>query len=178
MSETLIHIPTLTTDRLTLRCPRLSDFEAYAAFRMGPRAQFVGGPNTRDDSFTKLGEIIGHWQLRGFGRWLVADRVTDEPLGIVGLYHPDDWPEREIAWSLFDAGLGRGVAYEASVAARDYAYTTLGWTAAASMIVADNARSIALAKRLGATFEQTYAHPTLGDMQIWRHPAPKDIAHD
>jgi RimJ/RimL family protein N-acetyltransferase len=169
---TTISIPTLTTERLTLRCPQMSDFDAYADFRMGPRAKFVGGAKSRDECFTKFGEIIGHWQLRGFGRWLVADRTTDAPLGIVGLYHPEDWPEREIAWSLFDAGLGRGVAYEASFAARDYAYTTLGWTTAASMIVADNIRSIALAKRLGATFEQTYAHPALGDLQIWRHLPP------
>lgn len=169
---TTISIPTLTTERLTLRCPRMSDFDAYADFRMGPRANFVGGAKTRDECFTKFGEIIGHWQLRGFGRWLVADRTTDAPLGIVGLYHPEDWPEREIAWSLFDAGLGRGVAYEASLAARNYAYTALEWSTAASLIVADNIRSIALAKRLGATFEKTYAHPTLGDMQIWRHLPP------
>jgi RimJ/RimL family protein N-acetyltransferase len=169
---TTISIPTLTTERLTLRCPQMSDFDAYADFRMGPRANFVGGAKTRDECFIKFGEIIGHWHLRGFGRWLVADRTTDAPLGIVGLYHPEDWPEREIAWSLFDAGLGRGVAYEASLAAREYAYTALGWTTAASLIVADNTRSIALAKRLGATFEKTYAHPTLGDMQIWRHLTP------
>lgn len=173
MSDTVIRIPTLTTDNLILRCPRMSDFDAYAAFRMGPRAVHIGGPCSRNDCFIKLGEIIGHWQLRGFGRWLVADRTTHEPLGIVGLYHPDDWPEPEIAWSLFDAGLGRGVAYEAALAARHYAYTTLGWTTAASLIDPDNARSIALAKRLGATHEQTYAHPALGDLQVWRHPAPE-----
>lgn len=170
---TTITIPTVTTERLTLRAPHMSDFEAYAAFRGSDRAAMLGGPFSRDRAFDQLGEIIGHWHLRGYGRWMVADKVTDLPLGIVGLFFPNDWPEREIAWSVFAEGEGRGIAAEAALAARKHAYETLGWNTAISMIAPDNIRSIALAKRLGATFEKTYAHPDLGDMEVWRHPAPE-----
>lgn len=175
MTGTTILIPTLETERLILRCPRIEDFEAYHAFRSSDRAAHVGGPCKRFQSFDKLGEIIGHWHLRGFGRWLVADRETDEPLGVVGLFHPDDWPEPEIAWSVFEAGEGRGVAYEAAVASRKYAYETLGWDRVISCVGPENLRSLALAQRMGATHEYTLDNEDIGPLQVWRHPGPETL---
>uniref|UniRef100_UPI0039B83075 GNAT family N-acetyltransferase n=1 Tax=Albidovulum sp. TaxID=1872424 RepID=UPI0039B83075 len=134
MTGTSIHIPTLETGRLRLRAPRLSDFEAYAAFRGSKRAEVFGGPFPREAAFDQLAELIGHWALRGFGRWIVADRTTDAPLGVVGLYHPEGWPEPEVAWSVFETAEGRGIAHEAALAARAHAYGTLGWTTAVSLI--------------------------------------------
>lgn len=165
-------IPTLTTERLVLRAPQTRDFDAYAAFRASDRARFVGGPHARDAAFGQFAALIGHWALRGFGRWMVADRATDEPLGVVGPYHPDGWPEPEIAWSVFDAAEGRGIAAEAALAARTWAYDVLGWTTVASLIAPDNLRSAALARRLGAVSEGDYPHPVYGPLTIWRHPGP------
>lgn len=172
-APTLIEIPTVETDRLRLRAPRWSDFEAYAAFCASPRSAGVGGPYSRDAAFTRLTAVIGHWQLRGFGRWLVADRDTDAPLGIVGPFRPEDWPEPEIAWSVFEAAEGRGVAYEAALAARRYAYDVLGWTTAVSLTTPDNTRSIALAQRMGATRDGSYMHAEAGELYVWRHPGPE-----
>lgn len=169
-------IPTLQTDRLTMRAPRWDDFEAYAAFRGSDRTKIIGGPYSRGRAFEQLCAILGHWHLRGFGRWMVADKATDAPLGIVGLYHPEDWPEPELAWSLFDVAEGRGIAYEAALAARTYAYDTLGWQTAISLIDPTNGRSVALARRLGCQDGETYAHPEIGTMHIWRHPAPQVAA--
>ena len=168
-------IPTIETERLRLRCAELRDFEAYAAFRMDPvRTQGVGGPCSRAAAFDKLGEIIGHWHLRGFGRWIVADKTTDRALGVVGLFHPDDWPEREIAWSVFAEGEGKGIAYEAALASRKYAYEKLGWTTAVSMVTKGNDRSAALALRMGAVLECDYQHPDIGVMEQYRHLSPED----
>ncbi len=173
MSGTTLHIPTLRTGRLTLRAARWSDFEAYAAFRTDAgRTRFLGGPFTSAQAFEQLGEIVGHWQLRGYGRFVVADRVTDQPLGVVGPFYPPDWPEPEIAWSLFAAGEGRGIAAEAAQASLDFAYRELGWTTAISLITDGNLRSIALAERLGCTREDDFVHPQYGRMQVWRHLPP------
>lgn len=173
---TLIRIPTVQTERLTLRAARLSDFDAYAEFRGSDRARPLGGPFPRHRSFAHLCELIGHWHLRGFGRWIVADRQTDAPLGLVGLYHPEDWPEPEVAWSLFAGAEGRGIAQEAALTARDYAYRTLGWTTAISLIAPDNTRSQALARRMGAVREADFQHVDYGAMQVWRHPGPDAVA--
>ena len=175
MTGTDIHIPTLTTERLTLRCPKQSDFDAYADFRGSDRAIPVGGPNSRSQSFDKFCEIIGHWHVRGYGRWLIADRNTDQPLGLVGLFNPDDWPEAEIAWSVFEAGEGRGVAYEAALASRAYAYETLGWTRVISRVSPDNTRSVALAIRMGADLEYVYDHEEIGPLHVWRHVSPEAL---
>ena len=166
-------IPVLTTSNLTLRAPCWDDFEAYAAFCASPRTALLGGPFTRDAAFHKLCALLGHWPLRGYGRWMVADRKTDAPLGIVGIHCPEGWPEPELAWSVFDAAEGRGVAYEAAVAARDYAYDTLGWTTLISAVEPQNIRSVALAKRLGCVEGPSFPHEIYGDLHLWRHPGPE-----
>ncbi|WP_208350793.1 GNAT family N-acetyltransferase [Pseudaestuariivita rosea] len=168
-------IPVLQTERLTLRGPELSDLDAYAEYGASPRTAYVGGPFNRAQAFDRLSNLIGHWHLRGFGRWIIADQDTNAPLGIVGLYYPEDWPEPEIAWSVFADAEGRGIAYEAALVARTYAYETLGWTTAISLIIDGNTRSFALAERLGARFEKIYTHPEYGEMAMWRHPGPEAL---
>lgn len=165
-------IPTLHTERLTLRAPRASDLDAHAAFRASERARMVGGPNTRAWAFDHLCGIIGHWQMRGYGRWIVADKTTDEPLGVVGLFFPEDWPEPEIGWSVYANGEGRGIAHEAATASRTYAYDVLGWSRVISLIRADNTRSQALAQRMSCIHEGDFSHPVHGAMGIWRHKGP------
>ena len=131
------------------------------------------GPYSPVQAFDQLGEIIGHWHLRGYGRFMVADKATDTPLGVIGPFFPPDWPEPEIAWSVFAAAEGRGIALEAARAARAFAYDTLGWTTAISMITDGNDRSSKLAERMGCVREADYVHPEIGAMQVWRHPAPE-----
>lgn len=168
-------IPEIETERLRLRLPRASDLPAHVAFRASERSKGVGGPFDEASSFHHLAGIIGQWQLRGYGRWMVADRTTDEPLGVVGIYHPDDWPEAEIGWSLYEAGEGRGIAAEAARATRDFVYSTLGWSRIISLIMDDNTRSIRLAERLGCEKDGAFTHPTLGKLDIWVHPAPEAL---
>ncbi|MEM8632604.1 MAG: GNAT family N-acetyltransferase [Pseudomonadota bacterium] len=169
-------IPELTTDRLRLRLPRMDDFDAYARYRASERSRHVGGPNSRADAFSMLSSIIGQWQLRGYGRWIVADKTSDAPLGVVGIYHPDDWPEAEIGWTVFEEAEGKGIAYEAALATRRYAYDTLGWSTIISLVAPENTRSAALARRMGCRQDGVFSHDTYGDMPIWRHPAPSEVS--
>ena len=52
-------IPTLVTDRLTLRAPRESDFAAMLAFNDSARAGFVGGSAPRQQVWRGLLANIG-----------------------------------------------------------------------------------------------------------------------
>jgi len=169
-------IPTIQTERLTLRAPRLSDFEAIAEFRASERARFVGGPATMAQSWGYLAALIGHWELRGYGRWIITARGSDDAaLGIVGALFPFDWPEPEIGWTLFEAGEGHGFAYEAAMATRGYAYKTLGWTTAASFVNPTNIRSVKLAERMGCSPDGSFDHDVFGKMHIWRHPSAQEL---
>ncbi|WP_172961035.1 GNAT family N-acetyltransferase [Oceaniglobus roseus] len=168
-------IPTLTTERLTLRAPVPADLPVFTEFRMSERSRTVGGPFTEDQAFHQFCGIFGHWNVRGYGRWIVADGETDAPLGIVGPFHPPNWPEPELAWTVFAAGEGRGVAFEAAQAARRHIYGTLGWPTLISCVAPDNARSLALARRMGCTADGQFEHPDHGILHIWRHPAPEAL---
>lgn len=176
MTSRTLHIPTLTTERFVLRAPQASDFGVYAAFCAGPRSAFVGGPYNRDQAFERMAALIGHWQLRGYGRWMVCDASDDAPLGVVGLMYPESWPEPEIAWTVFDTAEGRGVATEAALAARRYAYDTLGWQTVISCVAPDNHRSAAVARRVGCTPDGRFDHPLHGPLDIWRHPSASEVA--
>lgn len=169
-------IPEIVTERLRLRLPRLDDLSAHAEFRTSERSKGVGGPYDYPSSFHHLAGIIGQWQLRGYSRWMVADKETDAPLGVVGIYHPEDWPEPEIGWSIYEHAEGRGVAQEAALATRRFVYDTLGWQRIVSLIMDDNDRSIRLAQRLGCTKTTAFVHPDLGRLNIWVHPAPGAVA--
>lgn len=166
-------IPVIETARLRLRGPKREDFEAFAAFGVSPRSASVGGPFSRMQSFHRFSALWGHWAIRGFGRFVVADGTTDAALGVVGPYFPEAWPEPEIAWTVFDTAEGRGIAFEAATAARAYAFGTLGWRTAISCIDPSNHRSAALAERMGCTPDGVYRHPAGFDLTIWRHPVPE-----
>lgn len=172
---TAITIPTLQTERLVLRAPEARDFAPFAAFYGSPRAQFVGGPLDAEAAWRMLAMEIGHWALKGFGRWAVELRDTGETVGIIGLFEPEGWPEAEIGWDLFNGFEGKGYATEAGEAARSYAYDILGWTTAISLVKPENTGSAAVATRLGARQDGTFTHVRHGFMHVYRHPAPDTL---
>lgn len=172
----MIQIPTISTPRLTLRPIEARDFAGFADFYASDRSKFVGGPATAEQSWRMLATELGHWALRGFGRWAVEETETGKLAGIIGPWKPEGWPEPELGWDLMNGFEGKGYATEAALAAREYAYDTLGWTTAISLVAADNAGSRNVAKRMGATFEGMFDHERHGTLEVWRHPSPDDLA--
>lgn len=168
MTATL-NIPEIETDRLILRAPREEDFEAFAAFGASDRSQFVGGPFPRFRSWGGFLATYGHWALRGFGMWMVQDRSSGKTAGRIGMILNDGWDEPELGWHVYQGFEGRGLAFEGAKAARTYAAVHQGLDAVISYIDPANTRSIALADRLGATFErdgEVVGHPC----HVYRHP--------
>lgn len=162
----------LHTARLTLRLPGPQDFPAQAAFLASDRSRFVGGPMAAGQAWRTLATMIGHWTLRGFGKWAVTLQGSDQAIGLVGLYFPADWPEPEIAWHLWDpTAEGKGYAFEAALAARRHAFVTLGWSTAVSYISPENRRSIALADRMGAIVDPNASPPGNDPVLAYRHPS-------
>lgn len=167
-----LSIPTLTTARLVLREPQEADFAALLAFSDSPRAAMIGGGGApRQQVWRGFLANIGHWALRGYGFYSVDNRAGDF-IGRVGVICHDGWPEPELAWHLFDGAEGKGYAYEAAQAARVDYHRRLSSAPLISMISPANARSIALATRLGARFER--AEPGIEKpYHVYRHPAPE-----
>lgn len=175
---TIPSIPVLETDRLILREPRESDFEPYARFFAHEQSHPIGGPVPRDVAWRKLATLAGHWMLRGYGMWALEEKSTRDFAGFCGLWYPEGWSEREIGWSLMLGKTGKGYATEAARKARHFAYTTLGWQTAISLIATTNEPSKRVATRLGATFEEIRSIPYQGatlTAEIYRHPGPESL---
>ena len=141
--------PTLTTDRLILRMPVLADFEPRAAFGASDRSIHEGGPYDRAESSRIFASEVGQWPLLGFGPFSIADRQSGAYLGESGIYQPVGYPEPELGWFVVPEAEGRGIAAEAARAVMLWARRTFGWDTLVNYIDPDNARSIALALRLG-----------------------------
>jgi RimJ/RimL family protein N-acetyltransferase len=168
-------IPVLETERLILREGRASDFEILVDFYANEEASKpVGGPLNRAEAWGRMAFNRGHWALRGYGNWALEEKATGDYAGWAGLWFPEGFPEREVGWGLFLSKRVRGYATEAARRARSYAYETLGWETAISLVAADNIRSLRVAERLGAVFEKATQHDGMA-FGIYRHPPAKSL---
>src|SRR5690349_2032399 len=113
-----------------------------------------GRPLGRDAAWRSMAVHLGHWCLRGYGQWALEERATGVFVGRAGLWQPEGWPGLEVGWILGRAHWGRGYATEAGRAAIAYAFRELGAGEVISLIRPDNHGSIAVAQRLGETFQR------------------------
>lgn len=172
LAATMIDVPVLETERLVLRAIRPDDFDAYAAFYETERSRLRGGPLTRVEAWAAFAAEIGHWVMRGYGFWAVDEKASGTNCGLVGLYNPEGWPAPEVGWLVWAEHEGKGIAHEASLRARAYAFEDLGWKQVVSCISDGNHRSIKLAERLGATFDRRVPRQGRPDQLVYIHPAP------
>lgn len=159
-------LPTLTTERLLLRAPRVTDFDVYAAIACSARGQHLGGPMDRETAWLDFAQMTSTWLLQGHGLWTIGH--AGEVAGFVVLgFEPGD-AEPELGFMLRAPHEGQGVACEAACAARSHAFNTLGWRTLVSYIAPENTSAAALARRLGA-----HRDGRLDGSDVWRHTASR-----
>jgi RimJ/RimL family protein N-acetyltransferase len=158
----------LDTGRLTVRRIRDEDEESFGAIWADPYVWQALRPGTRYDrqhAARRFRHHLDHWQTHGFGLWMVVERETGLTSGWAGPAHPDFVPgltaETEIGWSLRRPFWGRGLATEAAQAAVSAAREHLRPARLISLIDPANARSIAVAERLGMRREELVVHEEL-----------------
>jgi RimJ/RimL family protein N-acetyltransferase len=160
--------PTLTTERLTLRMPRLEDFEHWAAFYASDRSIHEGGPRNRVDAWHIWASDVALWYLKGYGAFALEDRTTGTYLGEVGIYHPEGFPEPELGWLIVPEAEGKGYVTEAAREVMRWAREAFGWDRLVSIIEPANERSIAVGLRLGGVIDTDLPGVDPGDVVI-RH---------
>ncbi|MBY5986792.1 GNAT family N-acetyltransferase [Roseovarius atlanticus] len=167
-------IPVLETGRLVLRGPEATDYPDFKATFASYRSRFMGGPLNPYEAWMLYAAEIGHWEIRGFGMWMIHLRDTGETVGMAGGWFPAKWPEREIAWIIWPDKAGKGYALEATHKVRDHLFTTANWDGAVSYIDPKNLDSIRLAERLGCT--KDHEAPSIdGSDAVYRHPSPATL---
>lgn len=160
-------VPVIETARFHLRAPRIGDFPIYARFLVDADLA-AASEEDRRAAWLDFCQIVASWLLRGYGPWTVEDR-DGRPVGAVAVSHEAGDPEAEIGWVVAQGCEGRGIATEAARAVRDHLFGQMGFATLVSYIDADNAPSIAVARRLGAERDRA-AEARLGEhLLVYRH---------
>jgi RimJ/RimL family protein N-acetyltransferase len=135
--------------------------------------RYVGaGLALSPDAGLALGrKMLDHWTRHGYGPLMIERRLDGQLVGRTGLWFPQERDEPELIWLLGRAWWGRGYALEAVNAARRVAATCWGVDRPVSLIHPHNARSLSLARRLGASVERMFEVGGLA-VQAWRHVPP------
>jgi RimJ/RimL family protein N-acetyltransferase len=151
--STMLEIPTLRTRRLILRGFRVEDWDGMAAMYsdMAVMEWYGGQTRGREEVWALIERHIGQWAMRGYGFFAVE--MNGQFAGRVGILHPAELPEPELAWGIVSGLWGQGLATEAARTARDWAFSAFGWKELASFIVPANLRSRRVAEKLGATID-------------------------
>lgn len=169
MTQLVVDIPVIETDRLILRAFQEDDVQHVADFFASERSNAVGGPQSPENCWRIVASWLGHWVMRGYGVWAIHHKKDDRAIGMTGIVNRLGWHEPELGWHIYGGYEGAGYAYEAAFAARLCAAERFGLNRVISYIAPDNQRSQTLAKRLGAAFERE--DELLGKpVHIYRHP--------
>lgn len=144
----------IETERLILRrVDPEKDFEAWAkAMADENTVRYLGTkPMSRKDAWRSMAEVMGHWEIRGYGFFSLESRETGEWVGRVGPWYPEGWPDKEVGWAISPEHLRKGYGAEAARASIDYAFNVLGWEKVIHVILEGNVASMALAKSVGSS---------------------------
>ncbi|HEX8929617.1 MAG TPA: GNAT family N-acetyltransferase [Actinomycetota bacterium] len=168
---TSLAVPVIETPRLILRGWRPGDVRPYAAMLADPAAaRFItrgGRPHDARQSWAEAAFMAGHWQLRGYGMFVVEERETGAFVGRVGPLRPEGWPALEIAWAVAPEAQGRGYATEAARAATEWTFATLAPQRIVSLIHAENAASRRVAEKLGERRSGEIFSPLGEPCEVW-----------
>jgi RimJ/RimL family protein N-acetyltransferase len=143
--------PVIETERLILRPTMLDDFPRWAETMAHPSARFIGGPMDAATAWRGFMTMAGAWSLTGVGMFSLIEKASGLWMGRIGPWKPHGWPGNEVGWGVHPDAAGKGLAFEAAVAAMDYAFDHLGWDDVIHCIDPDNLPSQKLAHRLGST---------------------------
>jgi RimJ/RimL family protein N-acetyltransferase len=169
----------IETERLILRKPRLEDTDDLLDYVGDPEVmRWIGGEaGGREQAVASIERWLAGWEANGIGHFVVVrdgrvlgrvgflvwDRRTWE---VSSYADADRHAETELGWTLAQEHWGRGYATEAARAVREWA----GRERLISLINPENARSIRVAERLGATPTETVYVDGDYPVVVWVHP--------
>ena len=142
----------INTERLALRPITADDFESHARIvgDAGVMHYIYDEPLTRVQAWWNIARYVGHWQIRGYGMYVALEQSSGDVVGHMGFLNAEGGRGFELGWILARSAWGKGYASEGARALVDHAFSALDQTGIVCVINAGNARSIAVAERLGA----------------------------
>jgi RimJ/RimL family protein N-acetyltransferase len=123
--------------------------------RVAATLSLTGQPPGEEEVSDGLIEAIGHWELHGFGLWLLRNRSGDELVGRGGLQHTfvTGRDEVEVAWAIVPELWGRELATELALAAVDIAFGPLKLPELIAYTLPDNRASRRVMEKCGFSYD-------------------------
>jgi ribosomal-protein-alanine N-acetyltransferase len=151
----------METDRLHLNTWEAADWEALRPIATDPEVMryITGGvPWTDEQVRSFVDRQIALYAERGYCRWKLIEKSSEEMIGFCGVGFWRDKPDPEIGWWLARRWWGRGLATEAARAALRDAVERIGLTRIISVAMPENTASRAIMTKLGMQFECEFEH--------------------
>jgi ribosomal-protein-alanine N-acetyltransferase len=146
--------PIIETERILLRPFCIEDIDRFAEICANPNVmRYIadGKPVSRDVIAEKIPEWIKLYEKQKYGLMALVMKDTEELIGFCGFIHQtvDEDEYIELGYRLDEAYWEKGIATEAAVAARDYAFNVLEIPMLISIINHQNDASKRVAKKVG-----------------------------
>jgi len=150
----------IETKRLILRKMIMDDLDDLLLIFTDPKvmASFGGVLFDREKMEKWVKRNLDHQDRYGYGLFSVILKEKDELVGDCGLEHTevDGSPEVELGYDFRSAYWNRGLATEAAMAVRDYAFEKLGLSRLISLIRTHNKASMRVADKIGMVREKEW----------------------
>jgi RimJ/RimL family protein N-acetyltransferase len=166
----------LETARLRLRELGPEDLDFVAGMLADAEVmRFYPQCFTRAESLHWIERQRVRYRRDGHGLWLLVDRASGTPVGQAGLTLQDvnGTTIPEIGYLLARPYWGRGYATEAARGIRDHAFGARGLARVVSLIRPENARSRAVASRIG--MREAGEAPHAGFLHLVYECTPADV---
>jgi RimJ/RimL family protein N-acetyltransferase len=169
-----------------LRPWRDDDVDALTAMSRDPEVMACfPALASRDDCAAVIARQQAHFARHGFGLWVIEPKDAPGFAGFTGIQHvPFDapfTPAIELGWRLARAHWGKGYATEAARAAVALAFETLQLAGLVAFMIPANARSAAVATKLGMSRDPAgdFDHPRIasGARSVAGHPMQRHVLY-
>jgi ribosomal-protein-alanine N-acetyltransferase len=151
-------IPTLTTDRLTMRPLQPADaLTLHRIYQMESVLTYF--PSTTPPPLEKVERFIAgqekHWQEHGYGNWGILPNGEYEIIGWVGLQFLPELDETEVGFLLSPPHWGKGYATEAARASLQFGFERFDLDHIIALVHPENLASRRVIQKCGMTYLET-----------------------
>jgi len=143
----------METKRLKMRPFKASDVDEFAPICADENVmRYIGsGTHNKEETKKRVKEVMDKYEKDGFGLMALIDKEDDRFIGFCGLIRQvvDGVSYIELGYRLGYEYWGKGLATEAAIAIRDYAFEQLKLKELISIIHEDNKASEKVANKVG-----------------------------
>jgi RimJ/RimL family protein N-acetyltransferase len=153
-------VPSLETDRLSLRPRSIEDLDACVAMDLDPQVHryiFERAPELVAHRNAVKARMSGGWPPVG-GYWMVEFKGTANALGWCALFPLENTGQIELGYRYVTSAWGQGVATEAARAVLDYGFSVLKLDPIVAVTHPENAGSKGVLAKLGFRYQGMATH--------------------